>query len=154
MTSVEERVRAYLDKYMTRTIGGGWRVEIETVANKDMELAANGEPGIMSVHTRAGEMKLSLHLNAEADWEEQDLELTVVHELVHAIDELLGHNTAANQMRAELARINPIAFGAHRETVDRLWEEVIDRVANAIVGDRAEIFQIRKDEHGEYVTRL
>ena len=90
----------------------------------------------MSCEALTGERKLRLEVNKSLKWEEgwYDLELSVVHELIHIVMQDSGFDRAVREMVSDIGEVSKDQGDMHHRVTFQAMEEYIDRIATIILG--------------------
>ena len=134
-SALADETERYLRIYGPRLLGNDWRIRVVVVPGDEMS-QKHGVPAMASSTWMSGEQSARFELNADTPWNDgvNDLERTVVHELVHGMFDLLGFERAFARVQERLAAFSPMSSADLGETASETLEEVIDRVATIIVG--------------------
>lgn len=128
----------YIKKYGEDVIGSGWGVKVFVVPASEMP-AITPDPNdqkMAVIESKVGEKKSLLWINENIEWGPwwNDLELTVVHELLHVLFDQLGFSVTINRTLGELVKVVPPQGAILSEAVRSAVEELIDRLAGIIMG--------------------
>ena len=131
------KVRRVIQKYGLAVIGSDWSVKVEVAPKEKMPTAHNGEPAMASVSARQGERKVLVQINRNIDWGGDkwwnDLEATIVHELVHIMLGQFGLNSAIRGAIEDLKRVAPAVGEVRDRVVQEVLEEAVDYIAALII---------------------